>query len=35
MEDYLRVIPAEQGRETGVFDYRRIAEDDNLSLIHI
>ena len=29
MEDYLRVIPAEQGRETGVFDYRRIAEDDN------
>lgn len=29
MEDYLRVIPAEQGRKTGVFDYRRIAEDDN------
>ena len=29
MEDYLRVIPAEQGRKTGVFDYRRIVEDDN------
>ena len=29
MEDYLCVIPAEQGRETGVFDYQRIAEDDN------
>lgn len=29
IEDYLRGIPAEQGKETGVFDYRRIADDDS------
>lgn len=28
MEDYLCGIPAEQGKETGVPDYRRIAEDE-------
>ena len=26
IEDYLRMIPAEQGRQGGVLDYRRIAE---------
>ena len=31
IEDYLRVIPAEQGKETGVPDYRRIADDDSIS----
>lgn len=29
MEDYLWKIPAEQGKEKGVPDYRRIAGDDN------
>lgn len=29
MEDYLWKIPAEQGKETGMPDYRRIAGDDN------
>ena len=27
IEDYLRMIPAEQGRQEGVLDYRRIAEE--------
>lgn len=31
IEDYLRVIPAEQEKETGVPDYRRIADDDSIS----
>ena len=31
IEDYLRIIPAEQGKETGVPDYRRIADDDSIS----
>ena len=30
IEDYLCVIPAEQGKEAGVPDYRRIAEDDSI-----
>ena len=30
IEDYLCGIPAEQGKEAGVPDYRRIAEDDSI-----
>ena len=31
IEDYLRMIPAEQGKKAGVPDYRRIADDDSIS----
>ena len=31
IEDYLRMIPAEQGKKAEVPDYRRIADDDSIS----